>query len=248
MHVIRRFLGLLVALAAVATALAHDPGLSSVRLRRTGDTIVIEMAFAWTDVARLVDGTEKNRPDVVRLAALAPALAQAADGFARISSAGILLPAAAPEIAPDKTTPADVLVTLKWSHLPSDPVEAVFPILAHLPFGHRMLVTQGSAAEAIALLDSRHAEWILPAAAPGGTPRAVSATERSAPLPWFSFIPLGIEHILTGYDHLCFLLALLLVALRFRDVLAVVTTFTIAHSLTLGAAALVVVSLPSSVV
>jgi hydrogenase/urease accessory protein HupE len=54
---------------------------------------------------------------------------------------------------------------------------------------------------------------------------------------------LGVEHILIGFDHLCFLLALLLVAVRTREVVALVTTFTIAHSLTLAAAALGLISL-----
>src|SRR5262245_2668472 len=52
------------------------------------------------------------------------------------------------------------------------------------------------------------------------------------------FLRLGIEHILTGYDHLAFLGALLLAAARLRAVVGVVTAFTVAHSLTLGAAAL----------
>ena len=60
---------------------------------------------------------------------------------------------------------------------------------------------------------------------------------------WPSFVLLGVEHILIGFDHLCFLLALLIVATRLRDVVALVTTFTVAHSLTLAAAALNLVSL-----
>jgi hydrogenase/urease accessory protein HupE len=64
----------------------------------------------------------------------------------------------------------------------------------------------------------------------------------------FQFIRLGIEHILTGYDHMLFLLALLLVKMKFRSIAAVVTSFTFAHSITLILAALDVVSLPSRIV
>ena len=47
------------------------------------------------------------------------------------------------------------------------------------------------------------------------------------------FIRLGIEHIVTGYDHLLFLLCLVVPLRGWRRVLAVVTVFTLAHSLTL---------------
>jgi hydrogenase/urease accessory protein HupE len=52
------------------------------------------------------------------------------------------------------------------------------------------------------------------------------------------FLRMGIEHILTGYDHLVFLLGLVLVGGRFRSLFAVVTAFTLAHSLTLAFAVL----------
>lgn len=57
---------------------------------------------------------------------------------------------------------------------------------------------------------------------------------------------LGVEHIVTGYDHLAFLLALLLAAPGLRAMAAIVTGFTVAHSITLSAAALGFVSLPSA--
>jgi hypothetical protein len=53
-----------------------------------------------------------------------------------------------------------------------------------------------------------------------------------------AYLQLGVEHIFTGYDHLAFLLALLLVAARLGEVATIVTGFTIAHSATLALAAL----------
>ncbi|HEX8818754.1 MAG TPA: HupE/UreJ family protein [Archangium sp.] len=52
------------------------------------------------------------------------------------------------------------------------------------------------------------------------------------------WVILGLTHIFLGVDHLAFLLALLLVGGSFRRVLLLVTAFTVAHSLTLGATAL----------
>ncbi|MBW3534899.1 MAG: HupE/UreJ family protein [Gemmatimonadetes bacterium] len=52
------------------------------------------------------------------------------------------------------------------------------------------------------------------------------------------FVALGFEHILGGLDHLLFLLALVAPFRRIRPLVPVVTAFTVAHSITLGAAAL----------
>ncbi|MFJ5758979.1 HupE/UreJ family protein [Neobacillus sp. NPDC093182] len=62
---------------------------------------------------------------------------------------------------------------------------------------------------------------------------------------WFSFFKLGMLHILTGYDHLLFLLALLLRKQTFKQYAAIITSFTIAHSITISLAVLGVITLPS---
>lgn len=59
-----------------------------------------------------------------------------------------------------------------------------------------------------------------------------------------SFVVLGIEHILTGYDHILFLLSLLMLGGTLRSLVRVVSAFTAAHSITLSLAALNVISLP----
>ncbi len=58
----------------------------------------------------------------------------------------------------------------------------------------------------------------------------------------------GIEHILTGYDHLLFVSALVLATARFWDLLKVVTAFTLAHSLTLALSVFNVLTLSSRIV
>ncbi len=57
----------------------------------------------------------------------------------------------------------------------------------------------------------------------------------------------GMEHIFIGYDHIAFLLALLLVARGLRELVKIVTSFTVAHSLTLLLAALDLVRIPSQI-
>ncbi len=54
----------------------------------------------------------------------------------------------------------------------------------------------------------------------------------------------GFSHILAGFDHLLFLLALILSVRRWRELAVLVTTFTLAHSLTLVLGALDLVRIP----
>ncbi len=62
------------------------------------------------------------------------------------------------------------------------------------------------------------------------------------------FLKLGIVHIFTGYDHIAFLAGLLLVGGSFLSIAKIVTSFTLAHSLTLSLAALGVVDLPARLI
>ena len=58
----------------------------------------------------------------------------------------------------------------------------------------------------------------------------------------------GVSHILAGWDHLLFITALVLAVATLWDLVAVVTAFTLAHSITLTLAVLNVVRLPSTIV
>ena len=62
----------------------------------------------------------------------------------------------------------------------------------------------------------------------------------------FGLLPLGFEHILEGWDHLLFLLALVLPGGRLGAFVRIVTAFTIAHSLTLAVAVLGLVNVPAA--
>ncbi len=53
---------------------------------------------------------------------------------------------------------------------------------------------------------------------------------------FLQFVRMGVMHIFTGLDHMSFMLGLVLISRRVRDLLFVVTGFTLGHSLTLGLA------------
>jgi hypothetical protein len=77
-----------------------------------------------------------------------------------------------------------------------------------------------------------------------GPPGTTSAG--SAPGGPMEFLPLGIQHILEGWDHLLFLLVLVLPGGSLGNLVRIVTAFTLAHSLTLAAAALEWISVPAA--
>ena len=84
-------------------------------------------------------------------------------------------------------------------------------------------------------------------------PESASVSGTAAPVP-SSFLAAGVLHLLTGYDHLLFLLCLLLPAVlghgavAWRRVAGIVTLFTLAHSATLALATLGLVRLPPALV
>jgi hypothetical protein len=73
--------------------------------------------------------------------------------------------------------------------------------------------------------------WTIDAGAGGS-----AATEGGSS--FATYFLLGVEHIATGWDHLAFVLALILIAARLGEVATVVTGFTVAHSVTLALAVL----------
>jgi hydrogenase/urease accessory protein HupE len=79
------------------------------------------------------------------------------------------------------------------------------------------------------------------------TPSSKNVALIDAPI-WqqiISFIQLGIEHIWTGYDHILFLISLLMLGGKLSYLIKVVTAFSLSHSITLTLAVLNIVSVPS---
>ncbi len=80
------------------------------------------------------------------------------------------------------------------------------------------------------------------------SPRSPSFPVPARPSRWEvvrGYVTLGIEHILTGPDHLLFVFGLLLLVSASRLLLQTITAFTLGHSLTLSAAALHAANVPS---
>jgi hydrogenase/urease accessory protein HupE len=125
-----------------------------------------------------------------------------------------------------KTNAAPGAVTVTANLFPYDPTHQTF-----LNFYEREALTSQ------AILDRNHPRFEYFA----GTPQGALAVIRK-------FVPAGIHHILIGPDHLLFLVGLLLLGGTIRQLLLVVTSFTVAHSITLSLAALNLVKPPAHII
>jgi hydrogenase/urease accessory protein HupE len=116
--------------------------------------------------------------------------------------------------------------------------------MTKLPYGGTYLTIQGKAEEVLAstllMADDLTLEALAP---PPGALTKPPATPR-----FETFFRLGVKHIVTGYDHLLFLIGLLVMCRRGAVVAGIVTCFTLAHSVTLALAALGIFSLPGRIV
>ena len=93
----------------------------------------------------------------------------------------------------------------------------------------------------IAFADGRVVSRLLRPDAPSFTFTAADAGPAAS-----GYFVLGVEHILFGVDHLLFVLCLLLLVQGLGPILKTVTAFTVAHSITLGLAALGYVNMPAA--
>jgi hydrogenase/urease accessory protein HupE len=122
--------------------------------------------------------------------------------------------------------------------------------VADLPFGHRHVAhavsdSKGGASTDDVLTGDHHAFEVRDTEPPREQTQDVSgsggetrATGHGRLAHAASFVQMGIEHILTGTDHLLFLLGLVLASRGLRPLLAVVTAFTVGHSISLASSAL----------
>jgi hydrogenase/urease accessory protein HupE len=204
-------------------ALAHQPGLSFARVE--GDDLVL--TFSATELDGHISIGQPNAREVITAFTLGKTELRTPDGPCRFGGASVQrveadgLEVRTPVRCPSALRTEGTTWTLRGD------------FLAALRPGHRTVVEVDGAA--LGAIDAGQPE-ISFLGAPG----------LGATLGLFG--GLGVEHILTGYDHLAFVAGLLLGARAWREIVWLVTTFTVAHSLTLGAATLGLVTLSPSFV
>lgn len=228
--------------SAVSLVRAHDPGISTVQATVHPDRIEWVNGFAPADAQLLLPPaarTDEKWSEVEFEAArdalyrLAPDLWTARAGETPVS----------PRVVRVELAPGDALnFHLEFPRSDGTAIVLTARKLGDLPSSHREFVIvsdeRGSTLTK-KLLSARDPVIEVPLAT-----RPVATQPEVSPTFW-GFVTLGVEHIWTGYDHVLFLLALLVVCRSFRSSIAIVTFFTLAHSLTLALATMNLVHLPS---
>ena len=221
----------------------HDPGLSTAVVRVADGGFEARLTFSPTDVEVLVP-LDADRDGQVSPGEFESARAKVTS--AMMDSLEITLDDRA---IPIKEADASLQVEEDNIHirLLFEPAagEQLFirsRWLTQLPFGHRQylaIVDRNGRTIEKRLLDAENSSAAVHL-------RPAARTDSQAA--FSDFFTLGLEHIITGYDHLLFLLALLIGGGSLVASAKIITSFTVAHSITLAVAVFGLVELSSGFV
>jgi hydrogenase/urease accessory protein HupE len=228
--------------AQTVAAHAHQFNLTIARIVTNADgTVDVEVAIKGSDADRVAHShIVDDATGLVREEALAGVAA--AIGLYVIANAVVLgkggqsCDPGTPVVTPDND---GVIVRARWT-CPAAADKLLYrnTVLLDVSPSARQVVLMGSGADVTQdLLDASRTETRLTQA---GGPTLLEVIQR--------YVGAGIEHIFLGYDHIAFLIAVVLWARRIWPMVKIVTAFTIAHSVTLSLAALDIVRIPSSIV
>ncbi|MET0232484.1 MAG: HupE/UreJ family protein, partial [Rhodanobacteraceae bacterium] len=250
---IARLVAIIAALAFATSAFAHKPSDSYLTLRVDGAAIDGHWDIAVRDLDAVFD-LDRNgdaRVDWGELRGRAAEIDAWATSRLSLAASGNACPLRIADHEVDRHSDGGYLV-LDLRAVCASRVEALdvdYRLLFDVDAQHRGLLKleSGTVVSAVFAETNRRQSFAL------GKPSALAQLR--------GYVVDGIEHIATGFDHLLFLVALLLPSVlvrrgarwqpvdRFpavlRSVAGTVTAFTVAHSITLSLATLSIVSLPS---
>ncbi len=234
---------------------AHDPGISYARIMPDSAGLSLMLSFNATELERFVglDADADATISAAEVAAAAPRLRVFAAGLVQLDLADAVLKPTATQVSLGAQQTIELGLRFDIGLLQSEATLAFLRLDEFAP-DHRLYVAREQGGE---LLDAR----ILSAYSP-----RVPLPAQAAPVSQIlrTYIAEGVHHIWQGFDHLLFLITLLLPAVLVRvqgrwlpasglrpaavELLKVVTAFTLAHSITLSLSVLNVVTLPSRAV
>jgi len=229
-------------LVLAAAARAHDVGLSFAQLRLGKTSLEARVSFAIGDAKVLVpiDEDGDGRLSTEEISRGTPRLKELAAQALVVELGGRAVEPEPGEVYVDPGDAVHLVVSFPAEGAALATVRCA--LFARLPRGHRQYLTLSDDSGALLvkrMLDAKHpsAEVAL---------QSLPADERPTGI---NLLELGARHILTGYDHLLFLLALVLVTRSLVEMAKIVTSFTVAHSITLALTGLgVLEGLPSRLV
>jgi hydrogenase/urease accessory protein HupE len=223
---------------------AHDPGLSTATVTVEDQQIEVLLGFAKQDAVFILPANA-NSTDIGTAEGLQAVRAELesliASGFGFYLGEQRVVPIQATAQLKDSK---NIEVLLRFRRTNATQLRLLSTFLERFPLGHREFLSVQAAsganlAEAMLSAKKNLFQVNLPATS------TVSLHDGHS---FLEFLKLGVEHILTGYDHLLFLFGLMVVCRDLRSILTVITCFTVAHSITLALAALDVFRLPGRIV
>lgn len=216
---------LTVLVATIEPAKAHDPGLSATTLRPTSSGLELTFQTARETLPQSLLNLD----------------AEMTLGQFQLLADGVPLSGTPLPFSVDQERASFRIRYDIPPQPPSRPLDLALsmPLLGRFPYGHKSLLriegTDGAVVQT---------KWL----SEGHDPVSILLDRRAATSSVPLFLWLGIEHILIGFDHLLFLFVLVLGCRRVKDILKILTVFTVSHSLTLAASAFGWVSVPGSLV
>ncbi len=237
-RVLLPFLVTLLVLSLARVASAHQVDLSQGTYRVEGATVHASLVFAEAALATAMpdlDADHDGRLSQAELDADHDVLGRELVDGVHVRAAGKACEGA---LRDAKLGQGDA-VTVDADYACDGPAGGLsfdFAFVSRFPAGHRHLATITGA-------DGKDHTFLATLGNHVATAGNVTASAS-----FLGMIRTGVLHILTGYDHLAFLFGVLLLGGRLRDLVATITAFTIAHSISLGVAVLGIFSVRSGIV
>lgn len=229
---------------------AHAPGLSSADLVVDAKGLAVIITFAFQDIEALapMDGDQDAEVTDAEREGAKSEIAKLINNELRIKLNGMdFQPSAPGNVSYDNQN--NVHIEFWFEKASVKQIGMQFLLLKKLQQGHKQFVTikDGFHHELQQKMLTQQDDQITVDVEKSA--EGVAANHESSQKTTFlDFVLLGIEHILTGYDHLLFLFSLLVVTRSFWPAIKIITFFTIAHSITLALAGFNVVDIPSNIV
>lgn len=233
---------------------AHDPFDGATRLLVHQSDIEIEVTLGSDASRQWLKSGGLSARDVARLTnpngpfTPSPLAVDLASRLFEVRGGAELLPAQSFSAVPGES---ETVFVATYPRPQSDHLSlraTYFGFVEHMRTGAFLAGDEKGEKIATALLSATKPTVDVPLTSTGQTP---SNAPEAAPVKrpsFLAFLKLGIEHILSGFDHLLFLCALLIGLRKLGPMLGIITCFTVGHSITLALAALNLVMISSRVI
>jgi hypothetical protein len=231
MRVLAALLIWFAAAGAVRDAWAHAVNLAVAFITVQDARVIVDLTITGTEIDRAAGVNVTNNAtgmvDPRRLREAAPTFERYIAERTQVSAAGAVCPMASIRSSAESDQGVSVLMAFECPGAAAIRYRSTAMVDFDPAARQSVMLNAAGEFEQAALLDQDSTEVLIS----GGPLHLI------ADVLWRYFV-LGVEHIATGYDHILFLIAVILWARQLGALVKIVTAFTIAHSITLTLAAL----------